>query len=80
MVAGRTVIIDQSRQQASGRVVDSQLYMVGSMGCVASLGLGLALAQKIVLDHGGDIAVQSAAGAGTRVTVTLPLSSAHKAA
>lgn len=43
-------------------------------------GLGLALAQKIVLDHGGDIAVQSAAGAGTRVTVTLPLISAHKAA
>ena len=41
---------------------------------------GLALAQKIVLDHGGDIAVQSAAGAGTRVTGTLPLRSAHKAA
>jgi PAS domain S-box-containing protein len=41
-------------------------------------GLGLALAQKIVLDHGGDIALQSAPGTGTRVTVTLPLTTASK--
>jgi len=39
----------------------------------AGTGLGLALAQKIVLDHGGDIALHSAAATGTRVSVTLPL-------
>lgn len=43
-------------------------------------GLGLALAQKIVLDHGGEISLHSEPGAGTRVTVSLPLSSADKAA
>lgn len=36
-------------------------------------GLGLALAQKIILDHGGDIALHSEATQGTRVSVTLPL-------
>ncbi len=36
-------------------------------------GLGLALAQKIVLDHGGDIALHAENGGGTRVSVTLPL-------
>lgn len=36
-------------------------------------GLGLALAQKIVLDHGGDIALHAAPSRGTCVSVTLPL-------
>ncbi|MFF9274208.1 ATP-binding protein [Streptomyces griseosporeus] len=35
-------------------------------------GLGLAVARQIVLDHGGTIGVDSAVGAGTTVTVTLP--------
>ncbi len=37
-------------------------------------GLGLALVKRIVTASGGDIAVTSEAGAGTRFTVTLPLS------
>jgi len=36
-------------------------------------GLGLATAKKIVLAHGGDIAVQSAPGRGTKFTVRLPV-------
>jgi PAS domain S-box-containing protein len=36
-------------------------------------GLGLALAQKIILDHGGGIALHSGPDTGTRVSVTLPL-------
>ena len=35
-------------------------------------GLGLATAKKIILAHGGDIAVQSEVGRGTKFTVRLP--------
>jgi len=37
-------------------------------------GLGLALSRSIVLDHGGDILVESRPGAGTTFTVRLPVS------
>ena len=36
-------------------------------------GLGLAVARKIVQEHGGQIAVSSPAGQGTLFTVTLPV-------
>ncbi len=36
-------------------------------------GLGLAISYNIISDHGGDIAIDSAAGRGTRVTVRLPV-------
>ena len=35
-------------------------------------GLGLAITKKVIEDHGGRIAVTSAVGAGTEVTITLP--------
>jgi two-component system sensor histidine kinase HydH len=35
-------------------------------------GLGLAITRKVIEDHGGRIAVKSAVGAGTEVTITLP--------
>ncbi|MFO0628802.1 MAG: ATP-binding protein [Polyangiales bacterium] len=40
-------------------------------------GLGLAITRRIVTLHGGDIAIQSAPGQGTRVTVSLPLRAAE---
>jgi len=36
-------------------------------------GLGLALTKKIVSDHGGTIALESAPGQGTTARITLPL-------
>jgi signal transduction histidine kinase len=41
-------------------------------------GLGLALAREIARAHDGDIAVESAPGAGARFTVTLPLFTAPR--
>lgn len=38
----------------------------------SGLGLGLYLARQIALGHGGDLAVESRAGAGARFVVTLP--------
>lgn len=37
-------------------------------------GLGLALTQQIVRDHGGDLAVQSVVGSGTTFTLSVPVS------
>src|SRR5207249_5402137 len=45
-------------------------------GATAGTGLGLALCQEIATRHHGRIALESAPGAGTRVTVTLPLAPA----
>ena len=45
-------------------------------GATTGTGLGLALCQEIAVRHHGRIALESAPGAGTRVTVTLPLADA----
>jgi signal transduction histidine kinase len=43
-------------------------------------GLGLSISQSYIRSHGGDIQVESAAGAGTTVRVTLPIHQLGKAA
>ncbi|OGT98143.1 MAG: two-component sensor histidine kinase [Geobacteraceae bacterium GWB2_52_12] len=37
------------------------------------IGLGLAITERIIKEHGGSIAVESTLGAGTAITVSLPL-------
>ena len=39
----------------------------------AGIGLGLAITERIVKEHGGSLSVQSSIGAGTTFTVSLPL-------
>ncbi len=43
-----------------------------SPGSAAGLGLGLFIAREVVLAHGGDITVESSAGAGTTFHIRLP--------
>jgi signal transduction histidine kinase len=38
----------------------------------AGIGLGLAITERIIKEHGGEITVESSPGAGTRITVQLP--------
>lgn len=48
-------------------------------GKARGIGLGTAIARRIVEDHGGTIAIDSAPGEGTRVTIRLPVPSAPDA-
>ena len=41
----------------------------------AGNGLGLAIVKAILATHGGDVSIQSQSGQGTRVTVSLPMTS-----
>ena len=36
-------------------------------------GIGLAISQKIIVDHGGSIELESESGTGTTVTILLPV-------
>jgi signal transduction histidine kinase len=44
-------------------------------GDMSGTGLGLPISKEIALAHGGDIAIQSELGYGTRVVISLPLRS-----
>ncbi len=56
-----------------------RFHRAGNVGDIAGTGLGLATARQIVEQHGGTIGVSSSHGAGTTVTVRLPLSPAETA-
>jgi signal transduction histidine kinase len=58
-----------SAQQAG---LFNRFYRVRAVSEEPGIGLGLAIAQGIVVAHGGEIGVESAPGSGTRVWFTLP--------
>jgi signal transduction histidine kinase len=47
-------------------------FVRGRNSPIGGSGLGLAIACRIAADHGGSLGIQSVAGQGTTVTVTLP--------
>lgn len=53
--------------------VFERFYRAENSRHLPGMGLGLSIAQHIVEQHGGDIRVESAVGAGSRFTVRLPL-------
>jgi signal transduction histidine kinase len=52
----------------------TRYYRASTAHGIAGSGIGLAGAKAIVARHGGSIAIESAVGVGTTVTVTLPAS------
>jgi two-component system sensor histidine kinase PilS (NtrC family) len=71
-VGGEAVLSVRDHGRGMGRDEQRRLFepMAGSGGMVA--GLGLAIVFQIVRQHGGDIAVHSDPGQGTRFDVRLP--------
>jgi signal transduction histidine kinase len=55
------------------RVFERFYRASNAIGWVAGTGLGLAGVRRIVEQHGGTIAVESALGSGTTVTISLPV-------
>lgn len=62
MASPKDEIVQVTRKFFRGRAV-------GPNGC----GLGLAIVKRIVEDHRGRLKITSRAGAGTTVSVTLPI-------
>lgn len=56
-----------------------RLYRGDQSRATRGLGLGLSLVRAIVRAHGGDVAVESAPGAGSTFEITLPIDPAHPA-
>jgi heavy metal sensor kinase len=85
---GLTVTVRSVRDTAVVEVIDTgigipsdhlthifeRFYRVDSSRSRPGAGLGLSLARQIVLDHGGDLTVQSTEGHGSTFTVILPRS------
>jgi len=62
---------DQGR--GMGREEQRRMFEPFHSSTPMGTGLGLAIVYRIVREHGGDITVKSAPGAGTEVEVRLPL-------
>jgi len=53
--------------------ITERSYRASTAQGVAGSGLGLYGTKAVIVQHGGTIAVESVAGVGTAVTLTLPL-------
>ena len=56
--------------------VQSHMFDTGFTTKDSGSGVGLAVTRRVIEQHGGAIAVDTAPGKGTRITVTLPERSA----
>lgn len=63
-------------QEQLSRIFEKFYRVDTSDSSSAGLGLGLAIVRQIIVAHGGDIRLASTPGAGTKVSVTLPISRA----
>jgi signal transduction histidine kinase len=72
-------VVFHIQDQGIGIPLDDQKHLfetfhrAANVGTISGTGLGLAIVKKSVDLHGGQIAVDSEVGVGTRFTVTLPL-------
>jgi signal transduction histidine kinase len=60
-------------EQELGRVFERFYRASNVAGRIAGTGIGLAGVRQIVHEHGGTIAIESALGAGTHITIRVPL-------
>ncbi len=70
----RIVILDNGHGIPANRIDDIFKPFVSTKGAKGT-GLGLPVSKKILLEHGGDLVVQSQEGVGSKFTLKLPLKS-----
>jgi signal transduction histidine kinase len=70
----RIVVLDNGVGISPDKVAEIFKPFVSSKGARGT-GLGLPVSQKIVREHGGELLVQSQAGAGSKFTIKLPIRS-----
>ena len=66
------VEVDRQRRRASTPEDRDKIFLPFFTTKPSGTGLGMAIVKKIVDLHGGDIAIDSAPGRGTRVRISLP--------
>ena len=71
--AGRRLRHRRRRPRLPSRATRPALSSPSSVAAAAARGLGMAIAQRIVEQHGGSISAGNRPGGGARVTVVLPL-------
>ena len=77
--AGVEIRISDNGPGIPGPIRDRLFEPFVSYGKENGSGMGLAVAQKIIQDHGGEISVERSSQAGTTFKLTMPLALAHPA-